>query len=77
MNWLKNRLVDDWRQASHWWSVRMNAIGALLLPVVTLVPSMPVEVQALLPPAARAVLVALWCVASIAVRLIAQKPKSG
>ena len=75
MDLLKARLVDDWREASRWWSVRLNALGAILLPLLTMVPSMPAEVQALLPPALRALLVALWCVASIAARLWAQKPR--
>jgi hypothetical protein len=74
---VRARLVDDWRQAGRWWSVRLNALGALLLPLLTMVPSMPAEVQEALPPALRAVLVALWCLAAIAVRVWAQKPKDG
>lgn len=70
---VRARLVDDWRQASAWWSVRINAVGALLLPLLTMVPSMPPEVQAMLPPTLRAALVGLWCLAAIAARLIAQK----
>ena len=64
--------VDNWRKAMKMWSVRMNAVGAVLLPLLTLVPQMPAEVQVLLPPAARAIVAALWCVLNIAVRLTAQ-----
>lgn len=70
---IKSRLVADWRNASRWWSVRMNAIGALLLPLLTLVPSMPPEIQAIFPPSVRAGLAAAWCIATIAVRLMAQR----
>jgi hypothetical protein len=77
VNWLKERLVDDWRQATKWWSVRINALGAILLPLLMMVPSLPAEVQALFPPQLRAVLAALWCVAAIAARLIAQRKADG
>lgn len=69
---LRARLVDDWRQATEWWSVRWNALGAVVLPLLTMVPSLPAEVQALLPPAVRAIAAALWCVAAIGFRLWAQ-----
>jgi hypothetical protein len=70
---LKARLVDDWREASRWWSVRLNMLGAIVLPLVTLVPSMPAEVQAMFPPAMRATIAGLWCIASIAARLFVQR----
>lgn len=70
---LRARLVDDWREASRWWSVRINAAGAVLLPLLTMVPSMPAEIQALLPPTLRAVLVAAWCITAIGARLFVQK----
>lgn len=64
--------VDNWRKAMKWWSVRMNLIGAALLPLLMLVPQMPAEIQALLPPAVRAIAAGLWCVINIIVRLKAQ-----
>ncbi len=76
MSLLRDRLICDWRQASKWWSVRMNAIGALLLPALTMVPSMPPEVQAMLPLKVRALLIGLWCIASLGARVIAQKKPS-
>jgi hypothetical protein len=69
--------VDNWRTASKWWSVRMNAIGAMLLPLLMLVPQMPAEIQALLPPAIRAIVAGLWCLLNIVVRLKSQKKVGG
>jgi hypothetical protein len=46
----------------------MNAIGAMLLPLLMLVPQMPAEIQALLPPAIRAIVAGLWCLLNIVVR---------
>lgn len=74
---LESRLVNDWRQASRWWSVRINALGAILLPLLTLVPSMPGEIQALFPAPVRAILAAAWCVAAIIARMTAQKKHNG
>jgi hypothetical protein len=73
-NMLCDRLVDDWHRALRLWSVRVNALGAIVLPLLTMVPALPVEIQALFPPAVRALLAALWCVAAIGARLIKQKP---
>jgi hypothetical protein len=74
---IKAHLVDDWRYASQWWSVRWNAIGAVVLPLMTLVPELPASVQGLFPPAVRAIVAGLWCVASIGFRLLAQKGVPG
>jgi hypothetical protein len=68
--------VGNWRTATHWWSVRMNAVGAVLLPLLMLVPQMPAELQALLPPGVRAAVAGIWCLLNIVVRLKAQKPPS-
>jgi hypothetical protein len=70
---LKARLVDDWRDAAKWWSVRWNAVGALVLPLMQAVPSMPPEVQAVFPVAVRAAVACLWCVVAIYFRVYAQK----
>lgn len=74
---LTDHLVDDWREATRWWSVRWAALGAILLPLLTMVPSMPDEIQGILPPSVRAAAAVLWCVASIAFRLMAQKKADG
>lgn len=72
---VRARLVDDWREASRWWSVRINAVGVVLLPLLQMVPEMPAPIQALLPPGARAIVAGLWCVVAIGARLFAQKRK--
>jgi hypothetical protein len=75
LDWLKSKLVDDWRDARRWWSVRINAIGMVILPLLVMVPALPTEIQAMMPPTYRAIAVALWCAASIAARMIKQKDK--
>jgi hypothetical protein len=70
---LDDLCVENWRTATKWWSVRMNAIGAVLLPLLMLVPQMPAEIQNLLPPSARAIVAGAWCLLNIVVRLKAQK----
>jgi hypothetical protein len=70
---LKPRLIDDWRQAGKWWSVRWNAFGAVVLPLMQAVPSMPAEVQAVFPLPVRAGVACAWCVIAIYFRVYAQK----
>lgn len=70
---IEARLVADWRDALKWWSVRWNAAGAVLMPLLMSVPSMPPEIQALLPESLRAVIAALWCSAAIGFRVWGQK----
>lgn len=77
IEWIKDRLVDDWREASRWWSVRWTALGALILPLMQAVPSMPPEVQAVFPMPVRATLACLWCVIAIYFRVYAQRPPNG
>jgi len=51
------RLIDDWRDAYKFWSVRVGAIGAVLMGTVAAWPDgaiilwnyMPIQVQTLLP----------------------------
>jgi sugar phosphate permease len=71
-----SRLIDDWHRALKLWSIRINAAGAIILPLLTMVPALPAEIQALFPPAVRAIIAALWCVAAIAARLVKQKPSA-
>jgi hypothetical protein len=71
---LKDRLVADWREISGYWSVRWAAAGALLLPLLQVLPNvMPVQIAALLPTNARAMVDALWCVGFIVLRAWSQK----
>lgn len=34
LEWLKNRLVDDWRDSWRWWSVRFGSAGWTILALV-------------------------------------------
>lgn len=77
MNWLKQRLVDDWHGMLRWWSVRMTLIGGLLATLLSLMPSMPAEVQAALPIRYRLVLVAVWALAALLSRVLQQKKLGG
>jgi hypothetical protein len=72
MNPLRDRLVADWRTITKFWSVRWNALGAIVLPLMQAVPSMPPEVQALFPVAVRAIIAGLWCVIAIYFRVYVQ-----
>lgn len=74
---IQARLVADWRDASGWWSVRWAALGTILLPVMTVVPSLPAEVQAMLPPSVRVIVTGLWSLVYIALRVTAQKKPGG
>lgn len=76
MMWIRDRLIDDWNQAWRFWSVRMQALGALLTTLMVMVPAMPPEIQALVPVKYRVIALGLWAAASIASRLIKQQPKS-
>jgi hypothetical protein len=73
MNWLRKRLVDDWRDFTRWWSVRMTAVGALLGGILAIMPSMPQEVQAAVPERYRIAAVAIWALASLYSRVAKQK----
>ena len=70
------RLEDDWRSAWRWWSVQMHVVGTLVAALLIMVPSMPPELQQLLPTPARAGLVAVWAMAGLAARLVKQRTAS-
>jgi len=73
MTAIQKRLVDDWRQAWRWWSVRMTAIGTLLGGALAIMPSMPAEVQAMIPTKYRLIAVGLWAMASLYSRVAKQR----
>jgi hypothetical protein len=70
---LRDRLVCDWRIILQFWSVRWAALGTFLLPIMTVVPSLPSEVQALLPPTVRVIVTGAWSLIYIALRVWPQK----
>lgn len=65
--------IDRWREAWAFLSVKWAALGALILPLMQMVPVFPVEIQNLLPVYVRAPIAGLWCVVFIVLRLKAQK----
>jgi hypothetical protein len=71
---IKARLIEDWRQAGRWWSVRWNAVGIVVQPLMLMVPSMPPEIQALFPLPVRLAVAGLWSAVAIYFRVYRQKP---
>lgn len=70
---LQDRLVADWRTIARFWSVQWAFLGTILLPVMTIVPSLPPEVQAMLPPTVRVLVTGAWSLIYIALRVWPQK----
>jgi hypothetical protein len=70
---MKIRLVPDWSKALRWWSVQLHLAATGFLAVYALVPSVPPEIAAIIPPAYRAPLLALWAVLGLAARVIEQR----
>jgi len=71
---IEEKLVDDWHELTHWWSVRWAAIGAVVLPAINLIPAtLPPEAAALFPPSVRAIISCIWCLGYIVLRVMAQK----
>ena len=74
---LEGRLIADYRTICKLWSVRWAALGTFLLPIMTVVPSLPAEVQALLPPTVRVIVTGVWSMVYIALRVWPQKKLNG
>lgn len=66
---VKRKLVDDWRDAWKWGSMRLHAFGTLVAGFLLMVPTMPMELQELVPPTYRAIGIGLWFLAGGYVRL--------
>lgn len=73
MNRLDDWLVEGWRKAWAWWSVQLHLVASLVMGVVLMVPSMPQEIQDILPASVRGLLVAAWVALGLWVRLKKQK----
>jgi hypothetical protein len=69
---IKDRMVADWGTMTKFWSVRMNAIGAVLYPLLISVQAMPAPIQELFPVQYRAIAAGVFAIASLAVRFIIQ-----
>lgn len=74
---LKLQLVEGWRSAWRWWSMRLHVIGTLIAGAILLVPQMPAEVQALIPIEWRAAAIALWFILGVVARVMQQSPRAG
>lgn len=74
---IRDRLIVDFKTLIRFWSVQWAAIGTFLLPIMTIVPSMPWEIQQLLPPRVRVVVTSLWCVMFIILRWTQQRKHHG
>lgn len=70
---IQRKLVDDWRSAWRWWSMQLHVIGTSLVALFLLLPSMPREIQALIPVKWQAVAVAVWFALGVIARLWKQK----
>ncbi|MGH6659728.1 MAG: hypothetical protein ACREBP_01015 [Sphingomicrobium sp.] len=53
---IKRHLVDNWRHAWRWWSLRFNALGLLILSFVSFDPVGALGVWNMMPPEVRAYL---------------------
>ena len=59
MNWIKDRLVDDWRSAWKWVSVQLAVVGSLLIgwflaypeTILSTLNMLPAELRPWCPPA--------------------------
>lgn len=71
----KLELVEGWRSAWRWWSMWAHVIGTSLGGLLVLMPTMPAEVQALVPLKYRAIAVAAWLVGAGLLRIVKQPPK--
>lgn len=76
MNKLRLQLIDGWRSAWRWWSMQMHVVGTVLVSLLLMVPTMPQEIQEMIPVAWRAVAIGLWFALGIGARLVQQRPKS-
>lgn len=81
---LKDRLVDDWCHAWRWWSMRLNAVGVVILSWVSFDPVGALAVWNMMPAPVRAVLptnfltfagLALFGLSMMA-RMVKQPPKA-
>lgn len=66
---MKLQLVEGWRKAWQWPSLWLHQIGTALAAVMLLVPTVPAEIQAFLPPKWRAALIAAWWLAGLVARM--------
>lgn len=66
------KLIDNWRDAWKFWSIRLHVIATTVAGFLLLTPQMPEEVQNLLPDWLKPIAIAVWLVLGIYVRLAKQ-----
>jgi hypothetical protein len=76
LDWLKSKLVVDWKNARHWWSVKIHALALAYLVVWETMPVLSPQIAAALPDPLQGQIVAGYAILGILVRLIAQKDKN-
>lgn len=72
---MKLSLVDNWKSFWAWYSTWMHLIGTTIAGVLLLVPSMPPEVQAIVPVKWRVAALGLWLIAGFVARVVKQGPQ--
>lgn len=73
---LQRKLIPNWRD---WWrmgSLRLHALGTLVVGFLLMVPTMPLEVQELIPAQYRAIAIAIWFIGAGYIRLTQKDPNS-
>jgi hypothetical protein len=73
MNKLVSILVEDWRNARRWWSIRIHAFALTYLALFALMPVLSPQIAALLPSPLQTPVIGAYAVLGIVARLIAQK----
>lgn len=79
------KLIDDWKTAHRFWSVRLGVLGAAVMAVVTIWPDgiillwnmMPEQVQVLLPERLVSVVGVVLYILTVASRLVHQPKLHG
>lgn len=82
---MRLKLVDDWRRAWRWWSVRLNILGTTLLAWFLAVPdvardlwaALPDDLKAELPPRAAYLIPLLILFAANVARVLKQGKHDG
>jgi hypothetical protein len=74
MEWLKTRLVDDWRNALKWSSVRLHLAMLGVATLYAVMPALDPQIAGILPEHLQGPLIGLYAIAGIALRLTKLKP---
>jgi hypothetical protein len=70
---IRKRLVDDWRQAWRWSTVRFHALMLLLAGVYEIMPALSPQIAAMLPAAHQAKAIGVYALIGLLLRLTKMK----